>query len=159
MTARSWIRVAVTLASVAAGVAVLGAPRARLIDARQMSVAGLPWDQVIVGGSRLNPMEDSHRFLYVLPSCRHCDSAVRVFAGALSQADFDGLVIAGSGGDEAEVYRRRFGLAAIGVDSSRAFARGAGIRLVPTLVSLKESFAVVTPVPSPQWLRRELATR
>lgn len=155
----SRVRFIVTLAAVAAGVAVLGAPRVRPIDARHTPVAGLPWADVMVGETRLGPMRDSSVLLYVLPSCSHCDSAVRVFARALPQADFEGLVVAGSGRDEAELYRRRFGLVAIGIDSSRSFGRRAGVRLVPTLISLKDSVAVVTPVPSPQWLERKLATR
>ncbi len=156
---RRWIRVSVTLAAVVAGVTALGAPGARLIDARQVQVARLPWGHVTVNGRQLGPMKDSSMLLYVLPSCSHCDSAVRIFADALPRAAFEGLVIAGSGRDDSDAYRRRFGLAVIGTDSLRMFARGAGIQLVPTLISLRESVAVVTPVPSPQWLRRELAAR
>lgn len=154
-----WLRLAATLAAVAAGVATLSVPRAQPVDGRRVRAALLPVERVTLGDERLALPHGRSALLYVLPSCRHCDSAVGIFGAALRRPGFQGFVIAGSGRVEAEAYRRRFGLPAIGVDSSRGFARGAGVSLVPTLISVADSSAFITPIPSPQWLRRELVTR
>ena len=154
-----WIRLAATLAAVAAGVAVLGLPRAQPVDGRRVHASLLPFERVPVGEQRLDPAHGRSALIYVLPSCHHCDSAMGVFAGALQRPGFRGLVVACSGRADAGAYQRRFGLTEIGIVSSRELARGAGVSLVPTLISFADSTAVITPVPSPQWLRRELVTR
>lgn len=150
---------AAVLAAVAAGAALLAASGTRDVDARRLPTASLPWQAVRANGSPLALRGGRHEVLYVLPSCRHCDSAVMTFVRARPRAGVERTVVAGSGAAKAEAYRRRFALSAIGIDSAAVFARAAGIRLVPSLVTVTDSLAVVTPVPSAHWLRRRLAER
>lgn len=154
-----WISPAAVLAAVAAGAVLLAASGTRDIDARQLLAASLPWHAVRVAGSPLVLRGARHEVLYVLPSCRHCDSAVMTFVRAGSRSGVERTVVAGSGAAEADAYRRRFALSAIGTDSAGLFARAAGIRLVPSLLTVTDSVAVVTPVPSAYWLQRQLSGR
>lgn len=133
MTSRGWIGAAVLAIGVAGAVALVSgnapAPRGQVVKA----VDSLPWDQVLVDGRPVSAAAPPAAVLYVLPTCEHCDSAAVTFASAIGRIGMNGLIISASGQASAAEYRRRFNLPALATDSTLAFARAAGIRVVPVL--------------------------
>lgn len=133
MTSRGWISAAVLAIGFAGAVALVAgdapAPRGQVVKA----VDSLPWDQVLIDGRPLTAAPPPAAVLYVLPTCEHCDSAAVTFASAIRGIGLNGLIISASGQAPAAEYRRRLNLPPLATDSTLAFARAAGIRVVPVL--------------------------
>ena len=133
MISRGWIGAAVLAMGVAGAVALLSgdapAPRGQVVRA----IDSLPWEQVLVDGRPVSAATRPTTVLYVLPTCEHCDSAAVTFARTVGRSGLNGLIISASSRARAEEYRRRFKLPALATDSTLAFARAAGINVVPVL--------------------------
>lgn len=147
-----------------AGAVALGARgesgRAGAVEAdrrdRRIAADSLPWSSIVRETVGMNRIEAPAALLYVLPSCSHCDAAAVAFAKETQRRRLRALIVAGSGSAEAQEYRVRHALPPIATDSAREFARAAGIRLVPSLVTVANGSVIVEPVPSPRSLRRML---
>jgi hypothetical protein len=143
--------------AVVAGVAAFVAAQARPAGPpRNASVVpgSLDWHAVTVDGVPVGRPFRPSALLYVLPSCAHCDQAVRVFVRETNKRKLPGLLIAGSSAQEAKAYQRKLAVKRpIAVDSARVFARSAGIRVVPTLVVVPtDGPARVLPIPAPAFV-------
>lgn len=146
------------LFGVAAFVAAQARPAGRFGTA-SVAPASLDWHAVTINAVPVAPPSPPSAMLYVVPSCPHCEGAARVFVRELTSRQSRGLLIAGSNSELADAYQRKLGIQQqIAVDSTRAFARSAAIKVVPTLVVLPtDGPARVLPIPAPAMVSRYLA--
>lgn len=152
-------RAAFVALAVLAGIAAFVAAQARPAGPRRTASVvprSLDWHAVAVDGVPVGHPFRPSALLYVLPSCVHCDQAVRVFVSETNKRRLPGLLIAGSRAQDAKAYQHKLALRRpIAVDSAGVFARSAGIRVVPTLVVLPaDGPARVLPIPAPAFVSR-----
>ncbi|HEX6250977.1 MAG TPA: hypothetical protein VFZ56_06045 [Gemmatimonadaceae bacterium] len=157
MTPRGWIGAAVLATGVAGAVALLAgdapAPRGQVVKA----VDSLPWDQVLIDGRPVSAAARPTAVLYILPTCEHCDSAAVTFASTVGRIGLNGLIISASSRARAEEYRLRFELPTLATDSTLAFARAAGINVVPVLGRPAGAGRIAfAPLSSPSLIRHYL---